>query len=109
MPISENDVKHLGHTNDIRSSKRKARKQTIKIIPVESFSGNDIKSIRVKYLLTQTILAQILGVSARTVEAWELGINEPSGPARRMLSLIKDDESFIKNYYLIVQNKEESL
>ena len=79
--------------------KRKTRKQTIHVIPIESFDSNDIKSIRIKHHLTQTVLAEILGVSARTVEAWELGINVPSGPARRMLSLIKDDESFIERYY----------
>ncbi|MBQ1510105.1 MAG: helix-turn-helix domain-containing protein [Selenomonadaceae bacterium] len=59
------------------------------IAPARRFSGEEVRSIRRKNHLTQSILAQYLCVSRKTVEAWESGRNTPSGPARRLLELLQ--------------------
>ena len=41
-------------------------------------------------------LATALGVSTRTVEAWEAGKNDPSGPARHLLYLLDGDHSLLE-------------
>lgn len=46
-----------------------------------------IREIRQKLSVPQAIFAQMLGVSASTVCAWEQGKREPEGPARRLLQI----------------------
>ena len=55
--------------------------------PVRDFSAVEIKRIRTMLGWTQEIMAIRMGVHKKTVEAWEYGINKPSGPARRLLEL----------------------
>ena len=55
----------------------------VEIKPVPKITASDIKKIRKQNHLSQTMLAGILNVSNRTVEAWEHGVNEPSGGSAR--------------------------
>ena len=60
----------------------------------------DIKRIRQKTGLSQVIFAGSLGVSPKTVEAWENGRNKPEGDSRRLLEVIRDDPDFLKRFQL---------
>ena len=55
------------------------------------FKPEEIANIRKKYNLTQKSLSEVLDVSPRTVEAWETGVNIPSGPASKLLHLLDAD------------------
>lgn len=46
-----------------------------------------IREIRQKLSVSQAIFAQMLGVSASTVRAWEQGKREATGPASRLLQI----------------------
>lgn len=72
----------------------KANTKKLSLTPVEEFTASEIKDIRKNAGLTQVIFAKYLGVSLKTVEAWESGRNQPSGAACRMLSLTKNDPQF---------------
>ncbi|MCD8309549.1 MAG: helix-turn-helix domain-containing protein [Clostridia bacterium] len=72
----------------------KANKKTITIVPVDKFAPEEIKSIRTETGMTQAVFARYLGVSVKTVEAWESGRNHPEGSACRMLALTKANPSF---------------
>lgn len=61
---------------------------TINIEPARKFSSDDVRNIRLKNKLTQSILAKYLCVSKKTIEAWESGRNTPSGPSCRLLELL---------------------
>ncbi|BDA80219.1 hypothetical protein LPTSP3_g31490 [Leptospira kobayashii] len=65
----------------------------VSIPKLPTFKGKEIKSIRNKLHLTQTIFAQTLGVSEKTIEAWESGRNIPQGPAQRMLFVLKNNSN----------------
>ena len=67
----------------------KANTKTITIEPIEEFTAVEIKNIRKNTGLTQVLFAKYIGVSIKTVEAWESGKNHPSGAACRMLALTK--------------------
>jgi putative transcriptional regulator len=72
----------------------KAKKTAFVIAPVTKYSNSQIKSIRNKAGMTQTVFANYMGVSKKTVEAWELGRTHPTGPACRLLSILdKGEES----------------
>lgn len=72
----------------------KAKKTTITILPLDTFTSSEIKEIRLKAGMTQASFAKYLGVSVKTVEAWEAGRNHPEGAACRMLSLTRTNPQF---------------
>ncbi|WP_081676162.1 helix-turn-helix domain-containing protein [Butyrivibrio sp. AC2005] len=52
------------------------------------YTNEEIKVIRNKAGMTQSVLANYMGVSKKTVEAWELGRTHPTGPACRLLNIL---------------------
>ena len=75
----------------------KANTRTLSITPIEEFTANEIKDIRKNAGMTQILFAKFLGVSLKTVEAWEAGRNHPNGTACRLLALTKRDPQFPKS------------
>lgn len=55
----------------------------------------DIAAERRALNMTQKSFAVMLGVSCRTVEAWEAGKSNPSPTARNLLYLISQDHSLV--------------
>ena len=80
----------------------KANTRTISITPIEEFTASEIKDIRKNAGMTQVLFAKYLGVSLKTVEAWEAGRNQPNGTACRMLSITKKDPQFPKSSGIIL-------
>jgi len=68
---------------------------TVREISVPEYKADDVFRVRSELHMSQRALASVLGVSARTVEAWEAGRNSPNGPAARMLYLIEADHSLV--------------
>ena len=55
---------------------------------LRTYKANEIREIRMRNHLSQRMFSEILGVSVKTVEAWEAGTDTPSGPARRLIDMI---------------------
>lgn len=64
--------------------------------PVPEYKAADVARTRQALNLSQRALANVLGVSTRTVEAWVAGWNEPSGAARHLLYLLDGDHSLVQ-------------
>ena len=64
--------------------------------PVPEYKAADVARTRQALNLSQRALARALGVSSRTVEAWEAGRNVPSGAARHLLFLLDGDHSLVQ-------------
>ncbi|MGN0447941.1 MAG: helix-turn-helix domain-containing protein [Acutalibacteraceae bacterium] len=79
----------------------KAKKTVLSIEPVKKFTSSEIKSIRNSTGLTQKLFAKYMGVTVKTVEAWESGRNHPDGAACRLLYLTKKDPLFPVNSGII--------
>ena len=79
----------------------KARTAKCTVNPVPDFNAQEIKSVRNTLQMTQATFAAVMGVSTKTVEAWEAGTNMPIGTARRMLSLLKADPALLTKYNII--------
>ncbi len=69
--------------------KGKAKVKRLIIMPVKKYSNDEIRTIRNRAGMTQTTLAKYLGVSKKTVEAWENGRTHPTGPAYRLLEILE--------------------
>lgn len=61
----------------------------------QSLPDVDVSAIRNELSMTQKSFAKILGVSCRTVEAWECGKSTPTPTAKKLIYLIKEDHSLI--------------
>lgn len=77
---------------DYANGEGSARTITYKIDPVIKFNKNQIREIRMNAQMTQHVFAEYLGVSVKTVEAWERGRTHPTGPAFRLMSFLADNQ-----------------
>ena len=100
MSVYKSIMQGLDEAVKYQEGKIDARKTKIAVKPVESFSSEDIKQIRKRVGLSQSIFASSLGVSKKTVEAWERGRNTPEGPSRRLLQMIRDNPEMIEQYMI---------
>jgi putative transcriptional regulator len=98
MNVYESIVQGLTEAADYQQGKIPARKTKLTIKPVVTFNTEDIKRIRKKTGLSQVVFAGSLGVSPKTVEAWENGRNKPEGASRRMLEVVRDDPAFLRRF-----------
>lgn len=55
----------------------------------------NVAAIRESLCVTQRAFATILGVSCRTVEAWESGKSNPTPTAKKLMFLIQEDHNLI--------------
>lgn len=58
------------------------------VIPQE-LSPGEIKALREDNHVSQPVFARYLNTSQSTVQKWETGAKRPSGPALKLLSLVK--------------------
>lgn len=52
------------------------------------FEPVEIRRIRSRNRVSQSVFASVLGIGKTTVQHWEQGVKKPSGPARRLLDLV---------------------
>ena len=68
---------------------------SVREVPVPEYRAADVTRTRQALNLSQSGFANVLGVSAKTVESWEAGKNAPSAMARRLLFLVDNDHSLV--------------
>lgn len=59
------------------------------LTPVHEFSATEIKALREREEVSQTVFALYMNVSKDSVSQWERGLKKPAGPTLKLLSLIK--------------------
>ncbi|MBD5534170.1 MAG: helix-turn-helix domain-containing protein [Lachnospiraceae bacterium] len=77
---------------------KKLPRRIVTVLPVKEYRAEEVKAIRNKTGLSQKLFAGYMGVSDKTVEAWESGKNHPSGAASRILNMMEMDEELISNF-----------
>lgn len=89
----------LAHSKGNKSFVVSEKKHSI--LPLPNYTSNDIKVIRKRINLSQNLFAKALGVSKKTVEAWESGRNIPQGPAQRILFIIKNNPVILNELKIV--------
>lgn len=72
----------------------KISKGKLEAAKIRHFTEPEVKAIREKVGLSQTNFAGLIGVSKRTLENWEQGRRNPTGPARALLRLLDKDPEY---------------
>lgn len=75
-------------------SKGKAAADTF--VRKRSLPSVNVAEIRTSLGMTQKVFAELLGVSRRTVEAWESGKSTPTPTAKKLMFLIGEDHSLVQ-------------
>ena len=83
---------------DSKSPEKKLKRRVVSIVPVKEYTAVEIREIRKNTGFSQKLFAGYLGVSDKTVEAWEAGTNHPSGAASRILSMMEMDKNLTKEF-----------
>jgi putative transcriptional regulator len=103
LGIYDGIKKGLQEAIDYSDGKLDVRKNKITIAPMRNYQAADIRELRVKTRMTQSLFAEFMGVSTKTVEAWERGTNIPIGPARRILGLVEQDPSLPERFGIVLR------
>ena len=77
----------LAYEKGKASAETFARKQSLPTI--------NVLEVRKSLSMTQKAFANVLGVSCRTVEAWECGKSTPTPTAKKLIYLIQQDNSLV--------------
>ncbi len=77
----------LAYEKGKASAETFARKQSLPAI--------NVLEVRTSLSMTQKAFANVLGVSCRTVEAWECGKSTPTPTAKKLIYLIQQDNSLV--------------
>lgn len=75
-------------------SKGKATAETF--VRKRSLPTVSVFEIRESLKMTQKSFAAVLGVSCRTVEAWESGKSNPTPTAKKLMYLIQEDHTLVE-------------
>lgn len=73
------------------------------VVQVETFTPDEIRSIRKSAKMTQAIFAACIGVTTKSVEAWEGGRSTPDGAARRTLGMVRNNPQYFDDMKIIIR------
>jgi len=96
MTFGEKLIKSTKQAEAHASGKKKLRTNILEIMPVPDYKPQQIRDIRVRLGLTQVLMGGIVGVSTKTVEAWEIGYRRPSSSAMRVLAELDTNPGYFQ-------------
>jgi putative transcriptional regulator len=75
-------------TSGVITKRKLAELEKLCNLEVDAFAPQQIKSLREKSHLSQSIFAAVLNISVSTVQKWEIGDKKPSGASLKLLHLL---------------------
>ncbi len=67
----------------------------IKVNAPKEMKCEEIRLLRQRLHLSNSLFASVFNVSGKTIEAWESGTNTPSGASLRLLHMIKNNPDIL--------------
>ena len=96
MSFGEKLIQSAKQAEAHSAGKKKLRASIMEILPVPDYKPQQIKDIRARLGLTQGLMGGIVGVSTKTVEAWEVGYRRPSSSAMRVLAELDTNPTYFE-------------
>ena len=103
ISFSEKLIQSAKQAEAHSAGKKKLRTSIIEIQPIPNYAPRQIKDIRARLGLTQGLMGGIVGVSTKTIEAWEIGYRRPSSAAMRVLAELDTNPDYFKKVARIEQ------
>lgn len=89
---------------DAGLKEKKLSRRVVSVTPVKQYQAVEVQQIRKITGLTQKAFASYMGVSDKTVEAWEAGTNCPSGAASRLLNMMEMNHNLTEDFPFVKMN-----
>lgn len=89
---------------------KKAEAYIVEYAEIEETVNNEfVKNLRKKLNMSQNVFSSVLGVTKKTIEKWEQGVNPIKGCSARLLFLLNKKPDLINEIYKInmVNRKED--
>jgi len=80
------DMYKCGVIDKHQFEKHKARYMANQETP--KYTGEEVKELRSRLNVSQSVLAALINTSVAAVRAWEAGAKNPGGPSNRLLQLL---------------------
>jgi len=95
MEMVEESLLDIAKVKDISVSLEKFNK--LKYSSPRPYKPQDIRRLRKRLHISQSVLACLLNTKLSTVQKWERGVNVPNGPANRLLQILetKGPQAFV--------------
>jgi putative transcriptional regulator len=77
------------HKAGVISARRMSEYEPLRNLEVKEISAQQIKALRLREHLSQTVMAAVLNVSTSALQKWESGDNKPNGSSLRLLNIIE--------------------
>ena len=68
--------------------------------PVKDYQPHEIKALRERHQYTQSFFGEYLGVTLKTIQAWEAGTNKPTGTTLRLFQVMEQEPHVLDKYIL---------
>ena len=91
---------------DAEGQKPALRRRMVTVMPVKKYGADEVQNIRKGTGMSQKLFADYMGVSVKTVEAWEAGTNQPSGTASRILNMMEMNPNLTTEFPFVKCSKE---
>ena len=78
----------------------KAKRVVVEYLDV-NVDSEFVKTFRKRNFLTQVALANLMGVTKKTIEKWEQGVNKVSGSSAVLLTLLDNEPNLIDKLYKV--------
>lgn len=102
MSVFNKIIGGLQEAVEHEQGKRKLRTKTVKVLPTPEYNKEKVKEIRINFGISQAVFATVIGVSTKTVEAWESGRNKPDRSTSRLLQIFERNPKIIEEQGLLV-------
>ncbi len=79
-------------------------RRVVRTVEPKSYEPRAVKKVRKSLGASQSVFALFLGVSVKTISAWEQGVNPPNRMARRFLDEIRQDSEHYRKRLLQLVN-----
>ncbi len=76
------------HAAGLITKRRMERYDALCLAPIPTYTPAKIKALRVRHHLSQPVFALVLNTSKSTVQKWEIGEKQPSGPSLKLLNIL---------------------
>ena len=96
MEFSSDDfISAAQNIADVVSGRKKVTLRTFQHAPNPKVEPQEISLIRSKLNMSQAVFASFLGVKPASVMGWEYGTRQPSGAARKLLSIARKNPKIL--------------